>query len=86
MREGGVGAGGVGGGSKKNRGKETMGEPNKVQSVVTGSQDSSLVKSESKDGNCRGEGEGDRGPGDMAFYGAELFFRKSMTGRRACVL
>lgn len=63
-----------------------MGEPNKVQSVVMGSQDSSRGKSESKDGNRRGEGEGDRGPGNMAFYGAEVFFRRSMTGRRAYVL
>lgn len=57
-----------------------------MQSVVTGSGDLSRGKSESKDGNQRGEGEGDRGPANMAFYGAEVFFRRSMAGRRAGVL
>ena len=61
-------------------------EPKKVQSLVMGSQDLSFGKAESKDGNRRGEGEGDRGAVNMAFYGAEVFFRRLLTGRRACVL
>lgn len=27
-----------------------------------------------------------RGPGNMAFYGAEIVFKRSMTDRRVCVL
>lgn len=67
--------------------KRQRGQPNKVQSAVLGgSQDQSRGKSESKDGNHGGEGQGDRGPGNMAFYGAEVFLRRSVRGRGACVL
>lgn len=36
-----------------------------------------------RDGNHGGEGKED---GNMAFYGAEVVFKRSVTGRRVCVL
>lgn len=73
----------VGVGVVKGDRKRQWGQPNKVQSAVPGggSQDQSRGKSESKDGNRGGEGQGDRGPGNMAFYGAEVFLRRSVRGR-----
>lgn len=79
-----------GGGKRDRKGEETVGEPNKVQSVVMGSQDLSWGKSESKTKRWKswrgGEKTINRGPVNMAFYGAEVVFKRSMTGRRVCVL